>query len=388
MAPPPRSFSLHRKLKHDLRWPARLAALAALALASDAVALQQPNNKIIPVGPSLQNLFNTLGDPINALSDAKVVPETFLPACEVEFEVLQRNAGYKNSFGWYNVTEQKPTLADLHQILSCNDGVGITKIAAIKADPAYKGGEVGFFQATGACADIKQPNSIYNIFFSEVKWNPDAQQNNPFIHLIIYESVLNPRTYYFAWEDLIQGGDDDFDDLTTRVKGITCFNGPPCQPFVDPTDPDNDGICGMADNCPDDLNQSQLDADEDGVGDACDNCADDPNADQADSDQGRRSATPVTSTKAPPATRATRATRTATPPPPPTRPAAPSPRAGPTPPTAPPPTASPPGPPAAPQRPPPPARPTPPTAPPAPLEAPETAALALAGPPGPGAPRA
>ena len=261
-----------------------IVALGVCGVVTDADALMQPNNKIIPVGNSLQNLFNMLGDAVNALNDAKTVPETFLPACEIEFEVLQRNAGYKNSFGWYNVGKTKPALADLHEILSCNDGVGVKKLVSIKSDPAYTGGEIGFFEATGACANVKQPNTLYNVFYSEPKWNPDAQQMNPFIHLIIYESVLNPRTYYFAWEDLLQGGDDDFDDLTTRVKGITCFNGPPCMPFNDDKDPDADGICTYKDNCPEDANQSQMDGDGDKLGDACDNCPMDANADQADED--------------------------------------------------------------------------------------------------------
>ena len=46
------------------------------------------------------------------------------------------------------------------------------------------------------------------MFFSEPKHNPDAENMNPFIHLIVHDSQVNPRTYYFAWEALIQGGDD------------------------------------------------------------------------------------------------------------------------------------------------------------------------------------
>ena len=67
-------------------------------------------------------------------------------------------------------------------------------------------------------------------------------------------------------------------------------------------DPDEDGVLGSADNCPNDANADQadgdedgigdvcdpcddnVDADEDGTGDACDNCPDDANADQADHD--------------------------------------------------------------------------------------------------------
>jgi len=262
-----------------------VAVLSALSFASEAQALKQPNNKTIPVGASLQNLFNSLGEQISALNDAAIDPQAFLPACALSFEVLQRNAGYKNSFGWYNVTGEKPKTDELYEILGCNDGVGTEKTISIKADPKYLGGEIGFFEATGACANVDNPNSIYNIFFSEIGWNPDADQMNPFIHLIIYESTETPRTYYFAWEDLIQGGDDDFDDLTTKVSGIACFNGPPCKPFVDGDDFDDDGICFADDNCPDDANVDQIDSDDDGVGDTCDNCPEVENPDQVDDDE-------------------------------------------------------------------------------------------------------
>jgi MYXO-CTERM domain-containing protein len=269
-------------------WSVVVGLAVALGWSRSADALKQPNNQVIPVGASLQNLFNMLADPINALNDAKTTPETFVPACEVQFKVLQRNAGYKNSFGWYNIGKAKPTLADLHQILGCNDGVNTVKKVSILTDPAYQGGEIGFFEAVGNCADIKNPASVLYVFHSEPKHNPDAQNMNPFIHLIVYDSILNPRTYYFAWEDLIQGGDNDFDDLTTSVSGVAC-NGMPCGAFLDPQDIDGDGFCDpdgliTKDNCKEVANKDQLDTDKDLLGDACDNCPDDINPDQLDGD--------------------------------------------------------------------------------------------------------
>ncbi len=55
---------------------------------------------------------------------------------------------------------------------------------------------------------------------------------------------------------------------------------------VCPADPDNDadldGVCRLADNCPDAFNPSQVDTDGDGVADACDNCSALANPDQDD----------------------------------------------------------------------------------------------------------
>lgn len=199
-------------------------ALTTLALVEGAALadLQQPDGTTIPVGTSLQDLFSGRGEAIQAVPDAFNIPETFVPSCALDFEVLQRNAGYMNSFGWYNVTGTKPSDAELHEFLACSDPVGTKKTLAIKQDPAYLGGEIGFYQATGPCGSI---GNYLNLFFSEKKYNPDGNQANPYTHLLIYNSTVVPQAFYFAWEDLLSGGDNDFDDLTTFVTGITCSGG-------------------------------------------------------------------------------------------------------------------------------------------------------------------
>ena len=214
-----RVLRLHHSSMVRRRFASLAASVLALLAAPSAQAFQQPDGTTIPTGSGLQGLFDGRGEAINAVADANVVPETFTPACALTFEVLQRNAGYKNSFGWYNVTGAKPAAADLHEFLSCNDGVGAKKVLDIKADPAYKGGQIAFYQATGDCGTVQ--NNL-NIFYSEKAWNPDGAN---YFHLLIYNSTVVPKAFYFGWEDLLSGGDNDFDDLTTFVTGISCTGG-------------------------------------------------------------------------------------------------------------------------------------------------------------------
>jgi len=212
--------------------------LATSAAAGSALALTQPDGTPIPQNPAnngLQNLFTSRGESIDALADAAITPQTFVPACALTFTVLQRNAGYQNAFGWYNITGQKPGPADLHEFLNCNDKVGTVKMLDIKNDPAYLGGEIGFYEGVADCA----ANGNYQyVFYSEPKYNPDSGQANAFIHLLIYNSTVTEKAFYFGWEDLIQGGDNDFDDLTTFVTGITCSGG------GGPCETGQPGICG------------------------------------------------------------------------------------------------------------------------------------------------
>lgn len=204
-----------------------LASLVILGLAPAARALNQPDGTPIPQGNGLQGLFVSRGEAIDALADAQVVPETFIPACSLTFEVLQRNAGYQNAFGWYNVTGSAPAIGDLHEFLKCSDGVGTVKpFPSIKNDPAYLGGEIGFYEGViDNCGPNSGPNDYLYVFYSEKKYNPDGNQANPYIHLLTYNSTVTQNAFYFGWEDLISGGDNDFDDLTTFVTGISCAGG-------------------------------------------------------------------------------------------------------------------------------------------------------------------
>ncbi|MFO0761123.1 MAG: hypothetical protein U0359_31890, partial [Byssovorax sp.] len=62
-------------------------------------------------------------------ADAKLVPEVFHPTCPQTFTVITRGtAMFKNAFGWYNATGQKPAFADLHLMLDCNAQKGASAV--------------------------------------------------------------------------------------------------------------------------------------------------------------------------------------------------------------------------------------------------------------------
>lgn len=200
--------------------------LAALTPSLAAAQVVQPDGTQVPVAGLLQSTFDARGEQIDAVADAAITPETFTPSCGLTFEVLIRNAGYANSFGWYNVAGSEPGLDQLYEFLTCTDPVGTVRVLDIRNDPRWAGGDVGFYQATGSCGTIDDHEAI---FFSERAYNPDGDQANPFVHLLIYNSTAVPQAFYFGWEDLLSGGDNDFDDLATFVSGITCSGGgDPC----------------------------------------------------------------------------------------------------------------------------------------------------------------
>lgn len=201
------------------------------------------------------------GEPnlIDAQADGKVSPETFDPRCNLTFHLVARGAGYRNVFGWYNVEEDpknpgknlKPELSELHSFILNDEDPPLTRALALRDDPNYRGGLIGFFIATGMEVRVDAPEgasvgerrgkpplegTFENIFYSEREFNPDNGAT-PSIHLITWQSVTHKDSFYFGWEDLLVGGDDDFDDILTRVDGIQCAgSGAAC-------DTGEEGVC-------------------------------------------------------------------------------------------------------------------------------------------------
>ncbi len=173
-------------------------------------------------------------DGLDPVADAATDPQTFVPTCPLTFTVITRGTAlFDNAFGWYNVTDAAPGPSDLHVMLDCGTPAGSSVVLDVRNDPAWDGGEIGFFLLTpedrgrgGACAggdccasiDRFEAGSGY-VYYSERRWNPEA---DPFVHLLVYDSQAWERKFYFAWEDTYNAPNNDFTDLVTAVEGVEC----------------------------------------------------------------------------------------------------------------------------------------------------------------------
>ncbi len=193
-------------------------ALAWLLFAGHALAQpRQPDGTVIPDGNSLQSYFTQRMEMgLDARRDAAVMPERFQPGCTIRFQVVVRDSGYENAFGWYNVTMGRaPMASELYELVSPSAPVGTMATLNFLGESRYRGGEIGFYLRT-------PPGHVY---YSERAYQPDRQVSGGFIHVLIYDSRATPNSFYFAWEDLFNGGDNDFQDLLVIVDNLVCSGG-------------------------------------------------------------------------------------------------------------------------------------------------------------------
>lgn len=178
-------------------------------------------------------------------AEASTTPETFSPVCPLTFTVITRGTAiFRDAFGWYNVTGSEPEPADLHVMLDCEAVDGDRAELDIQGHPDYLGGEIGFFLVTpesldapGSCADGNCCATVERasagdgqIYYSENRFNPDYAGAESFIHLLTYDSHVWSQKFYFAWEDIFGGSNNDFTDLVTSVSGVECAGGgAPCE---------------------------------------------------------------------------------------------------------------------------------------------------------------
>jgi hypothetical protein len=215
------------------------ALVMALVASASFAQVQQPNGTRIPQGPNAQNFFNARMEPINALNDATIATERFVPGCTLRFELVLRDPGseFQNAFGWYNVTGSRPANSDLHVLIPCDARNGFVATLDLRTNPAYRGGEIGFFLRTpqpapgvgctpNCCGRIGSPGFTY---FTERRYSDDFMSSGAVIHLLVYDSRRIERAFYFMWEDLYGGGDNQFTDFVALVSNISCSGaGRPC----------------------------------------------------------------------------------------------------------------------------------------------------------------
>ncbi len=218
---------------------APLALTAALAAPLTASAqVRQPDGTVVPLrnssdGLSVGEVLGRRGEmnlrapftPYDAQANARQDPQTFRPGCRISFTVIARFAGHADAFGWYNVVPGRttpPPVAERYVIVPAGNmdtpmamgGVGFTANLDIGTDARYRGGDIGFFL---------ENTTQEHVYFTERRYQPRDVPG--FVYGLIYDSRVTAGGFYFAWEDLIQGNDSDFNDLIVLVDNLTCTGG-------------------------------------------------------------------------------------------------------------------------------------------------------------------
>ena len=285
-------------MRHLRLLPAASLVLAAGLLGTDAGAvILQIDGTVVPqsvgnIAPGLAKgengspYTNTATPPMQAtspgargaidpVSEAGVVPEAFMiPKTNgkfntVNFVDLLEGAGYEDTFGWYNVGDDVTNLANLRPVLTCA-GTNYEPTPAANSQRAvdfdaeyiagrYKGGAIGFFLVTPEgsaandnCGDPTSAARVGRIYFTERSRNGDGH----YVHSITYQSRRVDATgrrvndYYFGFEDLYRGGDNDFEDMLVLVQGLVA----PCVPSAEVCDGKDNNCDGLVDNATTDSN--------------------------------------------------------------------------------------------------------------------------------------
>ncbi|MBN1605250.1 MAG: DUF4114 domain-containing protein [Polyangiaceae bacterium] len=275
------------------------AGATALAVSAEAVVLQI-DGTLIPKGSAIQPGLNkgengcpdpgnsstcynvtttppsTGGagpkGPIDPVYDAGTQPEVFLVPKDddghfgvVTFIDLLEGAGFENTFGWYNVGDDLSDLSNLHSVLTTtpiNYEATPNTHSRVAVDfetersaGRYQGGFIGFFLVTpeGSAAGDNlgnpgDPDQVGRIYYTERTINGDGN----YVHYLIYQTKVTDAEgvplddYYFGFEDLYRGGDNDFEDMLILVRGLVM----PCEPSSEVCDGRDNNCDGLIDNDP------------------------------------------------------------------------------------------------------------------------------------------
>ncbi len=239
-------------------WSTMLIAAAWMVRGSVAEAvINQVDATVVPETTRLQScLNNNEGTGVmSAILDADIQPEVYLPppGVTIHFVDMAEGAGYRNSFGWYNVGDDVSIAANLHTIFGCRSTGDCAcpcpstwwrhANVDISASADYKGGYIGFWIRTpellagGSAGDNcgEAADTAQRIYFTERILNDDGD----YVHVLVYTSATHDDAFYFGFEDLWRGGDNDFEDILLYVEGLVpaCIPRPEtCNDFDDDCD--------------------------------------------------------------------------------------------------------------------------------------------------------
>jgi hypothetical protein len=237
-----------------------IAAVAVVFARPAAADIMQPDGTIVPVisfpmaachqgqnvGACLDDNEVALGGmagAIDAIHSATIDKETFNAQCQLTFKVISYGTSIlSHAFGWYvaRSDDTPPALSDLHVFLDCDETktVGLTKTLTLPPGT----GAIAFFTASDLFCPQAGPDGTLAdeptyTMYTQRRFNgrlrngdPDPQSEPNFVRVLTYQSVAQPSSFYFAWED--DGGpgsDQNFEDLVTWVSGIECSSGgQPC----------------------------------------------------------------------------------------------------------------------------------------------------------------
>jgi uncharacterized protein (TIGR03382 family) len=209
-----------------------------------------------PAVVTLSALFQTRGETIDWLQDARTSPQVFSPQCAFTGQLVLHGGACKIDFGWYNAEAGRTTPPPDSEIYTIIPGTMITApwhpgvgeegpiftTETIRADPRYKGGLIGFALKGDPGQDCKQTH------FTEQNLNPVCSGGvcatpTAWHAAVVWQSTKTPNAYYVGFEDLPMGTsstgpsdfgtipgqslkcDGDFNDFVYFLSGLTCEGG-------------------------------------------------------------------------------------------------------------------------------------------------------------------
>ncbi len=226
----------------------------------------QVDGTVLPQTGRMQACFDdpaygeAMAGALDAVLDAAVRPEAFRPVEDppgsgsypVTFEAIAEGGGYRNVFGWFWVDEDPSVPANLHMVFDCRpggycgcpcdpttmrDSDGSTTSWRRTIDfatvPGFRPGRaIAFWLRTPVrfsggrnndhCGGPDAGNQDHRTYFTSQALNDDGD----YVHYLVYRSATFTNTFYFGFEDLFRGGDNDFEDMLVRARGLV----PLCDP--------------------------------------------------------------------------------------------------------------------------------------------------------------